>query len=103
MSVDSRIAFALKLLEGRIHLGAQGSRCACGPCRHWVVTVAKHVGVRREALEAALPKEADQERQPRRRPTRLPTRICENATVRPRGHRGQSPGMVVFLDRFHKE
>ena len=103
MASNNRIAFALAQLEGRLHRGARGHRCACGQCTHWIVQAARSAGVQREQLEAELgPVNTPDQRPRRRRPAGQTARICENASVRPRGHRGKSPGMVAFLDRFHQ-
>ena len=102
MVQDPKVQLALALVAGRLHKAQGDKRCGCGPCAHRVALAARHAGIPRERLLAALPPAAKPESRRPRQPRHMHVRICESGSIRVRG-RDVEPqeGVAVLLRRLH--
>lgn len=101
MMKESKLKFAVAIVESRTHKAVGGKRCGCGPCAHWVALAARWAGVPRKRLVAELPLAAKPERRRPRPQHKLRARICDSGTVRVRG-RDIDPqeGLAILLSRI---
>jgi hypothetical protein len=102
MTEEDRLKFALALIKGRLHKAVGEKRCGCGQCAHWVTVAAKHAGVRRAHLVAALPPAAKPQRASRRARQPWRVRICDSTTIRIRGRDvDEGEGLAILISRLH--